>query len=227
VAAPSTLTLPEVADRPFYEAVLRGIGAPITGNTLAALYAWRQAEGGKAAYNAFNTTWRLAGSTTYNSHGVQNYTSPQQGVEATVKTLLGSKYTGVVRALREDRSPEEVAAAVIASPWGTKDLLTRVVAMFRAGRMVVNPLATVPGAPSVASLTVVPAVAAPAAAPAVRRQPPAKRSRRKAALWIAAGGVAVLLSIAAFALFSGPRTAAAPRMPSAAAFRANRRRRRR
>jgi hypothetical protein len=226
VAVPSTLTLPDTADRPFFEAVLRGIGAPVTGNTLASLYAWRQAEGGKAAYNPFNTTWKLPGSTRYgtNTHGVQNYTSPQQGVEATVKTLLGSKYTGIVKALREDRRPEEVAAAIIASPWGTKDLLTRVVAMFRSGRMVVNPLATVSGAPSIASLTPAPVVTSTASEP--RRQPPVRR-RSKVALWIAAGGVAVLLSIAAFAIFSGPRAAAVPRMPSAAAFKANRRRRRR
>jgi hypothetical protein len=219
------MALPTLPDDPFYAAILRGIGAPVSDNTRMALYAWRQAEGGAATYNPFNTTKKLPGSTLYasNTHGVQNYLTPQQGVEATVATLSLGKYSGVVNALRGDKSPEEFAAAVIASPWGTKDLLTKVIAMFRRGRLVVASIPARAGAPSIASLTP-PAV--PAVLPETRPAKPPKRRRSALALWLAAGGITVLLGIAAFALLS--RTPSrAPAMPSAAAFRTNRRRRRR
>jgi hypothetical protein len=116
--APATpVALPEVADKPFYEAILRGLEAPVTANTLALMYAWRQTEGGKAAYNPWNTTLKLPGSTLYgtNKAGVQNYTSPQQGVDATVRTMLLSRYASVIQLLRADATPVDVANAIIAS----------------------------------------------------------------------------------------------------------------
>lgn len=149
-----TISLPDIDDRPFYEAVLREVGAPLSTNNLTSLYAWRQAEGGSATYNPFNTTWKLPGSVLYgsNTHGVQSYATPQDGVTATVKTLTNGKYEGILSALRSDAAPETTVAAIMASRWGTTSLIQSVLAMYARGKVVVNPIATVPGAPTIATL---------------------------------------------------------------------------
>lgn len=182
-AAPASIVLPDVADRPFYEAVLRGLGIPVTGNTLAVIYAWRQTEGGRATYNPFNTTWKKPGSTLYgkNTHGVQNYATPQDGVDATVQTMTMPRYAPIVALLQADTPPREVAAKILASSWGTGDLLVRVLTMFERGRVVVNPISTIPGGPAISSLTPAP--------------PEAKKKRvpvgQKATNWWLVGGVVV------------------------------------
>ena len=55
------------------------------------MYAWRQAEGGKAKNNPFNTTFKMPGATSYNSIGVKNYETPEKGIEATCKTLKNGR----------------------------------------------------------------------------------------------------------------------------------------
>lgn len=103
--------------------LLHGIGAP---NTLAdrrALLAWQRAEGGSARYNPFNTTQGASGASAYNSVGVRNYTSYQQGLQATIQTLKNGHYGGVLQALRQGRNPYSVAQAVGNSPWGTSGSL--------------------------------------------------------------------------------------------------------
>jgi hypothetical protein len=107
--------------------ILTGIGAPITPGNLGFLNAWQQAENSTAAFNPLDTTWQMPGATPYNTnagHPVWNYTSPQQGVAATVRTLLRGAsfnpnlYMPVVQALRQDRGA--LAAANALSPsWGT------------------------------------------------------------------------------------------------------------
>ena len=49
---PLTKTTP---DDEFYKSILKGIGAPISDENMKFFYAWRQAEGGKAKNNPFNT----------------------------------------------------------------------------------------------------------------------------------------------------------------------------
>lgn len=100
-------------------AILHGIGAPVTAGNLAALVGWEKAEGGSASFNPFNTTLPEPGASSYNSVGVRNYVSEQQGVRATIATLQGSAYSGVIAQLRRGNNPAGVAAAVGASPWGT------------------------------------------------------------------------------------------------------------
>ena len=208
-AAPASITLPEVADRPFYEAVLRGIGAPVTGNTLAVIYAWRQTEGGKATYNPFNTTWKKPGSTPYgkNTHGVQNYATPQDGVDATVKTLVNPRYATIVKLLQDDTSPREVVTAITQSSWGTKDLLVKVLTMFEGGRVVVNPIGTVPGAPAISTLT-----PAPPDAPKKRKRAPVD-TRRRTNWWLIAGVVAAGLGVVLLPLLGGKSVPSLPAPP--------------
>ena len=150
------------ADDAFYKAVLAGIRAPQTSNNLRFLYAWRQAEGGSATYNPFNTTWNAPGSTVYNSHRVRNYPSAVVGVDATVKTLLMTKYAGIAESLKADSPPLVTAAAVTASDWGTGPLTTSVLLGYAAGASpkppaIAVPVAVfVPSAPEVTEIPVAP-----------------------------------------------------------------------
>lgn len=147
--APSPGAPATAGDDAFYRAILVGIAAPVSENALTFLRAWRQAEGGKATYNPFNTTWKKPGTTDYNSHGVKNYPDPATGLSATVKTLLSSSYSGIVDALRRGAPPSKAASALRASPWGTGAGVERVLA---AGRVAPPPIGTVSGAPAIASV---------------------------------------------------------------------------
>ena len=101
----------------FYKQLLNKLGAPQTDGNLLFLKAWRQAEGGMAKYNPFNTTLRLSGSTTYNTVGVQNYSDINQGVQATADTLTksGGYYNGIVSALVQGISSQKEAQSLATS----------------------------------------------------------------------------------------------------------------
>lgn len=103
--------------------ILAGIGAPDSISNQDAFNAWQRAEGGSAANNPFDTTQGAAGTTNYNSVGVKNYRTSQQGVQATIQTLENGHYAAVLKALREGTNAYQVAAAVGASPWGTSGSL--------------------------------------------------------------------------------------------------------
>jgi murein DD-endopeptidase MepM/ murein hydrolase activator NlpD len=110
-------------DKEFYEQILNCVGAPITDENLKFLYAWRQAEGGTAGNNPFNTTWRLENSTNYgtNSAKVQEYQTPQDGLGATCKTLKLGYYTCIVEGLINDIGAELISTKCNSSlkTWGT------------------------------------------------------------------------------------------------------------
>jgi|SRR5215472_12015353 len=107
--------------------ILQGVGAPQTRANFNALDAWQRAEGGTALNNPFNTTQTMPGSTAYNqvagTAGVQNYSTPGQGIAATINTLNNGRYGGIIDALRAGNNPQAVASAVGASPWGTSGSL--------------------------------------------------------------------------------------------------------
>lgn len=105
----------------FWHHVLARLGAPKTTQTRSAGMAWMQAEGGDSRHNPLNTSLRLQGSTTVNEAGVQNYVTDEQGIGATVKTLLeaGHGYERIVRRLRMNAPAWAIVDAVIESEWGT------------------------------------------------------------------------------------------------------------
>lgn len=105
----------------FTAAVTREMNAPVTLHTRRAMQAELQAEGGFARNNPFNTTLRLPGSTDYNWVPVQNYLTPAQGVEATVKTLKQRccGYWRIRQALRANASAGKIVRAFGRSQWGT------------------------------------------------------------------------------------------------------------
>lgn len=85
----------------YFIKILQGIGAPVTNGNLIFLKAWRQAEGGKARWNAFNSTQPKEGATNYNSIGVKNYSNINDGIEANVKTILNDLYPNILSGLRK------------------------------------------------------------------------------------------------------------------------------
>ncbi|RMF62807.1 MAG: hypothetical protein D6746_03555, partial [Bacteroidetes bacterium] len=109
----------------FLYAVLDGIGAPRTLDNYRTMVGWALAEGvwDRAANNPLATTFgrgpAAIGASIYNSHKVRHYASPEQGVWATVQTLLNGKYDNLVQMLRRGTTPEEFNPALRASPWGT------------------------------------------------------------------------------------------------------------
>ena len=76
----------------YYNTVLQAIKAPLTNGNILFLKAWHQAEGSKATWNAFNTTYNFPGSTTYNVIGVKNYPDLNAGALANAYTIRDSKH---------------------------------------------------------------------------------------------------------------------------------------
>ena len=129
-------------DDEFYKSILKGIGAPITDENMKFFYAWRQAEGGKARNNPFNTTQSKPGSTFYNclkkgvsgcKSGVRNYLSSQDGVDATVRTIKNGRYQNIINSLKSGDNAEKSALALKSSPWGTGELALKVVRGYNSG----------------------------------------------------------------------------------------------
>lgn len=109
----------------FANLVTRGLGAKAMLHTRRAWQAQMQAEGGGAKSNPFNTTQPMPGATNYNSVGVKNYVSPEQGIEATIKTLKqdGHGYEKIRKLLRANAPATEIVKAIGNSDWGTDSKL--------------------------------------------------------------------------------------------------------
>lgn len=104
------------------KSVLEWLQFPATSDNVEFLDEWQKYEGGTAAYNPLNTTLEMPGSTEYNSAGVQEYQSAEQGAEATVSTLKNGYYPDVLAALKSGAPLQyENRSALIADirTWGT------------------------------------------------------------------------------------------------------------
>lgn len=106
--------------------LLTRLGMPKTSENIRAMTAWARAEGTDAQFNPLATTQGAAGATKFNSVGVKNYTSYEQGLQATVETLTNGRYQPILDALRNGSSAMAVGEAVEASPWGTGGLVLKV-----------------------------------------------------------------------------------------------------
>lgn len=102
VKIPSKFSSLEYADE-FYKKILTKLGAPITPGNMIFMKAWRQAEGGSAIYNPWNTIQGgYPGATKYNDKpGVKNYTRLEDGIDATYKTITNGIYPNIVAALKK------------------------------------------------------------------------------------------------------------------------------
>jgi hypothetical protein len=131
VLIPKTTT----TDDEFYKKILSCLGAEPTKGNMSFFYAWRQAEGGTAANNPFNTTMKMPGATKYkdNTHGVKNYKSVEQGIEATCKTLKLHYYTDIVDGLKNDVGLKKLSRMSSIKTWGTSNLLASVADGYLSG----------------------------------------------------------------------------------------------
>lgn len=110
----------------FANDLLDRLGFPKTAENVRAIDAWARAEGTRASNNPLATTQGWAGATKFNSVGVRNYLSYEDGLAATVKTLNNGYYPNILAALRSGTDALAVGRAVADSPWGTGEGVLRV-----------------------------------------------------------------------------------------------------
>jgi hypothetical protein len=91
----------------FIRATLADLGAPATPADIASLASWFPHEYPSwppwASNNPMSSTLPAAGSTTYNSVGVQNYPTAAEGAQATAQTLANGYYPLIVADLKSGR----------------------------------------------------------------------------------------------------------------------------
>jgi hypothetical protein len=121
------------SDDDFYKQILKCVGAEPTKDNMSFMYAWRQAEGGKASFNPFNTTKSVPNATNYNSANVKNYKTMEDGVKATCDTLKLGYYTDIVNGLKNDIGASEIAKCPSLKTWGTGNLVAKVVRNYESG----------------------------------------------------------------------------------------------
>lgn len=122
-----------ITDQNYYKRLLEALGAPVSQENLKFLYAWRQAEGKAGKYNPFNTTHKMPGSTDFNSVGVKNYLTLEDGFTATIKTLKNGRYNCIVDGLINDIGAENIAKCESLKTWGTGEGVSRVIASYNRG----------------------------------------------------------------------------------------------
>lgn len=121
------------SDDEFYKKVLQCLGAKPTKGNMSFMYAWRQAEGAKAKFNPFNTTKNMPGATRFNSVGVKNYKTMEDGIRATCETIKLGYYTDIVNGLKNDVGLYELSRMESLKKWGTGPLLAKVADGYLAG----------------------------------------------------------------------------------------------
>jgi hypothetical protein len=103
------------------ELFLRMVGAPVCRSNRVVVVSWQVQEFTQAAWNPLATTHGMPGSWSFNSVGVQNFVSLEQGLRATEQTIEHGwgvyGYGAIVEDLRRCAEPEETARAIAASSW--------------------------------------------------------------------------------------------------------------
>jgi hypothetical protein len=103
------------------------LGMPRTSENIRAMTAWQRAEGTAARFNPLATIQGgFDGATNFNSVGVKNYVSYEDGLAANVKAITNGRYANILAALQQGTSAMGVADAIAASPWGSGELVRRI-----------------------------------------------------------------------------------------------------
>lgn len=90
----------------FFVAVLQRLGMPVSSRNLSVLGTMARGEGmATSSFNPLATTQPAAGAGQFNSVGVRDYTSFDQGVEATAQTLMNGNYPGLLAGLQQSAPP--------------------------------------------------------------------------------------------------------------------------
>jgi murein DD-endopeptidase MepM/ murein hydrolase activator NlpD len=102
--------------------LLRAVGnREPTPATIAFVVAWQAEENTTARFNPLATSQDMPGATLFNSHGVKEYSSYEEGIAATVKTLSYS-YTGYADILAglQTNNPALALSGLSSSPWAAE-----------------------------------------------------------------------------------------------------------
>lgn len=110
----------------FYSDMYQALGITPTPELARFAQAWRLSEGGRAAWNPFNTKWKGGKSGDYIPNGVANYPDRAAGLAATVKTLRLRYYDDLRARMTAGAPAVDVAASPALKTWGTGDLVRRV-----------------------------------------------------------------------------------------------------
>ena len=103
----------------FIKHVYHELGINPTPTNVAFGVAWAAYEDTQARNNIWATTEPWSGSTLFNTVGVRNYATWQNGVNATVATLLNGYYDKILFALHKDEDVLDLLEALTNSPWGS------------------------------------------------------------------------------------------------------------
>lgn len=124
-----------MSDNQTYAMILKQLNAPVTDENMKFLYAWRQSEGRLGLNNPFNTTYVMPNSRVVNKHGVRSYSTVEDGIKATVRTLNSKKYdySCIVNGLKQNIGAKNIAKCNSLKTWGTGDLIQKVVAGYENG----------------------------------------------------------------------------------------------
>ena len=104
---------------------LQRAGFPVTPANVEVVYSWEFAEsgGGGGMWNPLNTTQGgYAGESDFNSVGVKNYATREDGLNANAKVIHNGYYPMVVGLLSLGNNAQAVVNAITASPWGTRHI---------------------------------------------------------------------------------------------------------
>jgi hypothetical protein len=107
------------------DAFLTAQSCPQTPENVVAVLTWIRSEWGDrapipATWNPLNTTLDFPPQTVFNSAGVKNYETFEQGVTANSNTLSLSYYPAIRGALQVGNNAAATIGAIFASPWGSK-----------------------------------------------------------------------------------------------------------
>jgi hypothetical protein len=105
---------------------LTRLGMPVTGENVKLMVAWQQAEGTRAQFNPLATTQNMPGATKFNSVGVKNFVSYDDGITANIKAITNGRYENILASLRRGDSAVTTAQAIAASPWGSGGLVLKI-----------------------------------------------------------------------------------------------------
>lgn len=98
---------------------LKEMHSPVARNNLIVVVAWQVAEYTQAQWNPLATTYPMPGATEFNGHGVRNYVSLEQGLDATRLTLSHCcyGYEQIIANLVRNADPMTTGEAINASRW--------------------------------------------------------------------------------------------------------------
>lgn len=108
----------------FAQSLLASLSLPVSDNNVAALVAIQKQEGGHEAnsawFNPLNTMRDMPGAREAGLQvkGIKAYSSWEEGLAATAKTMAQDNMRGIMNALARSAPPSETLAAFAASPWG-------------------------------------------------------------------------------------------------------------